>query len=76
MKALTTPVPRVGRERMSKLEERVLIYIALILLCSLASVFMGLTAGSWSFVQMASVIELMYLIGGPDRNETPINKAI
>jgi hypothetical protein len=55
---------------MSKLEERALIYIALILLCSLASVFLGFVAGAWSFVQMASVIELMYLIGGPDPDGT------
>ena len=48
---------------MSKLEERALIYMALLMLCSVASVFIGLVAGAWTFVQMASVIELMYLLG-------------
>ena len=54
---------------MSKLEERILIYIALVLLCSTASVFFGLTAGAWTFIQMASVIELMFLFGDPRREK-------
>jgi F0F1-type ATP synthase membrane subunit c/vacuolar-type H+-ATPase subunit K len=49
---------------MSKLEERALIYIALGLLCSVASVFAGIAVGIWTFVQIASVIELVYLLGG------------
>jgi len=53
---------------MSSLEERGLIYIALILLCALASGFMGLTAGMWTFLQVVAVIEVLYLIGGPGRD--------
>ena len=49
---------------MDKLEERFLIYTALLLLCAVASVFLGMTAGLWTFVQMAAVVELTYLIGG------------
>ena len=50
---------------MDKLEERILVYIALLLLCSVASMFIGVAATAWTFVQIVSVIELMYLYGNP-----------
>ena len=46
-------------------DERFLIYSALLVLCSTASVFVGLAAGAWSFVQIAAVIEIIYWIGTP-----------
>ena len=52
-----------GSKTMCKLEERALIYTALFVLCSVASVLLDLTRGAWTFVQMAAVIELMYLPG-------------
>jgi p-aminobenzoyl-glutamate transporter AbgT len=54
---------------MDKLEERVLVYIALLLLCSVASMFLGVAAAVWTFVQIASVIELMYLYGNPHSDD-------
>ncbi len=55
---------------MDTLEERFLIYSALLILCSTASVFVGLAAGFWSFVQIAAVIELIYWIGTPGGDST------
>jgi len=48
---------------MDTLDERLLIYSALLILCSTAGVFVGLAAGLWSFVQIVAVIEFMYWIG-------------
>ena len=48
---------------MNILDERLVIYSALALLCSFASVFLGLAAGLWSFLQIAAVIELLYWVG-------------
>ena len=48
---------------MNTLDERFVIYTALALLCSTASVFLGLAAGIWSFIQIAAVIEFLYWIG-------------
>ncbi|MEH6637131.1 MAG: hypothetical protein V7700_16545 [Halioglobus sp.] len=58
---------------MNSSNERILIYVALIILCAAASVFVGLTAGIYSFLQIAVVIEFFYWIrtrGGnkPSRN--------
>ena len=50
---------------MNILDERFVIYTALVLLCSIASVFLGMAAGLWSFLQIAAVIELLYWIGVP-----------
>ena len=55
---------------MNKLEERFLIYTALLLLCAFSSVFLGVIMGLWAFVQMAAVIELMYYVGAPRADET------
>lgn len=53
---------------MSKLEERALIYMAMIMLCSVAGAFLGLTVGVWTFVQMAAVIEILYSLGDHGSN--------
>jgi hypothetical protein len=50
---------------MSKLEERVLIYIALAVVCAFAAVFLGLWAAVLTFVQIAAVIEALYWFGLP-----------
>ena len=51
---------------MDTLDERFLIYSALLVLCAFAGVFLGLVAASWTFFQVAAVIELVYWIGGPE----------
>ena len=48
---------------MSKMEERVLIYTALAVVCAFAGVFVGLWAGAMSFVQIAAVVEALYWFG-------------
>ena len=48
---------------MDTLDERFLVYAALLILCSTASVFVGLAAGLWSFIQIVAVIEFLYWIG-------------
>lgn len=55
---------------MDTLDERFLIYTALLLLCAVAGVFLGLVVAAWTFVQMTAVIELVYWIGGPGRDKT------
>jgi hypothetical protein len=55
----------VGVLTVSILNERFVIYTALVLLCSIASVFLSMAAGLWSFLQIAAVIELLYWIGLP-----------
>ena len=45
---------------METVEERFLIYTALMILCATIGTFLGLAAGFWSFVQIAAVIELIY----------------
>ena len=50
---------------MDTLDERFLIYSALLILCGVASVFLGLAAGLWSFLQIVAMIEFMYWIGTP-----------
>jgi hypothetical protein len=52
------------------LDERLVIYSALALLCSVASVFLGMAAGLWSFFQIAAVIELLCWIGLPANPKT------
>jgi hypothetical protein len=58
---------------MSTLEGRLLIYAALVILCSVASVFLGLVAGFWSFVQIVAVIELTYSIRTLGRDNSARN---
>ena len=50
---------------MSTLEERVLIYIALAVVCAFASVFVGLWPGAMAFIQVAAVIEALFWFGLP-----------
>jgi hypothetical protein len=58
---------------MSTLDGRLLIYAALVILCSAASVFLGLAAGFWSFVQIVVVIELTYSLGSLGRDHSARN---
>ena len=55
---------------MDTLDERFAIYSALVILCAVASAFLGLIIGAWTFVQMALVIEFMYWIGGFGRDKS------
>ena len=50
---------------MNKWGERLLIYAALALLCTMTATFAGGAAGFWSFVQVTAVIELIYWMAGP-----------
>ncbi len=50
---------------MTKLEERVLIYTALAVVCSFAGVFAGFWAGALTFLQIAAVIEGLFWFGIP-----------
>ena len=52
---------------MKTLEQRITIYAALGLLCSAVSALAGPVAAIWSFVQMAAVIELLYVLAQPAR---------
>jgi hypothetical protein len=54
---------------MDNLDERFLVYTALLILCSFLSVLVSLPAGIWTFLQIATVIEIIYWItfsGGDD----------
>ena len=46
-------------------EERVLIYIALAVICAFIGVFAGFTAAALTFLQIAAVIEALYWFGMP-----------
>ena len=61
---------------MNTVDERFMIYSALVILCSTASVFMGPAAGIWSFIQIGAVIELMYWIGLPESTESEHNQSV
>jgi hypothetical protein len=50
---------------MSKLEERILIYTALSVVCAIAGIFAGLEGAVFSFVLIAVVIEGLYWFGVP-----------
>ena len=52
---------------MNKLEQRVLIYTALSLLCGMAAIFLGAAAGIYTFMQIAAVIEFIYWFGSSRR---------
>ena len=57
------PTARKGMEggAMHTLEQRILIYASLVVTCGVVGVFLGLIAGISSFVQVAAVLELLYL---------------
>ena len=50
---------------MTKLQVRVLIYIAVAVVCSLVGVFAGLMAGVLTFLQIAAVVEALFWFGLP-----------
>ena len=52
---------------MTSTEERFLIYAALLMVCAAAGLLLGPAAALWSFVQIAFVIELLFLFGAPAR---------
>ncbi len=45
---------------MTAVEERFLIYVALLVVCATGGAFLGLLAGMCTFVQVAAIIELVY----------------
>jgi hypothetical protein len=55
---------------MNKWSERLLIYMALAVLCAMTATFAGGAAAFWSFVQVAAVIELIYWIARPEGHRT------
>ena len=55
---------------MDNLGERFLVYSGLLLLCSTIAVFTGLQAGIWTFLQVATVIELLYWLALNAADET------
>jgi ABC-type microcin C transport system permease subunit YejE len=50
---------------MSTIEERILIYIALAVVCALVGVFAGMIFGALTFLQIAAVIEALFWFGMP-----------
>jgi hypothetical protein len=50
---------------MTDMEDRILIYIALAVICAFAGVFTGLTAAVLTFLQIAAVIEALFWFGLP-----------
>ncbi len=56
---------------MSKAGERLLIYGALATLCGFTGAVVGTAAGLWSFVQIVTVVELIYWIASPGRKSAP-----
>ena len=58
---------------MDNLDERLLVYIGLLLLCSNLAVVTGLQAGIWTFLQVATVIELLYWLALDAADDTARN---
>ena len=50
---------------MNSTDERVFVYLALLLLSALVGAGIGLMAGLWSFLQIVAVVELTYWLGLP-----------
>jgi hypothetical protein len=50
---------------MTNLEERVLIYIALAVVCAFLGTFAGFVAGALTFIQIAAIIEALFWFGVP-----------
>lgn len=61
---------------MNTLEQRITIYSALALVCSAVSALAGPAAAIWSFVQMAAVIELLYVLAQPVRTHADSFKSV
>jgi hypothetical protein len=54
---------------MTNLEERVLIYTALAVVCSFAGVFVGLTPAALTFIQIGAIVEALYWFGLPRQGD-------
>ena len=50
---------------MTTLEERILVYIALAVICAFVGAFAGALAGGLTFLQIAAVIEALFWFGMP-----------
>ena len=50
---------------MSDIEERILVYIALAVICAFIAVFSGVAAAALTFLQIAAVIEALFWFGLP-----------
>ncbi|MEE4191325.1 MAG: hypothetical protein V2I66_07085 [Halieaceae bacterium] len=50
---------------MSTIEERILIYTALVVVCAFVGVFAGAILGALTFLQIAAVIEALFWFGMP-----------
>jgi hypothetical protein len=53
---------------MTVIEERILVYIALAVICAFLAAFTGLLAGALSFMQIAAIIEALFWFGVPGRD--------
>lgn len=54
---------------MQRKDERKLIYIALLVTCSVISLVMGLATGLWTMFQVAIVVELLFWLGAPVQSQ-------
>ena len=50
---------------MTNIEERILVYMALAVVCAFIAVFAGLAAAGFTFLQIAAVIEALFWFGVP-----------
>lgn len=50
---------------MTSVEERVLVYMALMVICAFIAVFAGLAAAAITLLQIAAVIEALFWFGVP-----------
>ena len=50
---------------MTDLEERIVIYIALAVICAFVGAFAGLEVAAMTFLQIAAVIEALFWFGAP-----------
>jgi hypothetical protein len=51
---------------MSNIDERILVYMALAVICAFVAVFAGPAAATFTFVQIAAVIEALFWFGVPN----------
>jgi len=54
---------------MQRKDERKLIYLALLVTCSVVSLVMGLATGLWTMFQMVIVVELLFWLGAPVQSQ-------
>ena len=48
---------------MNMMDGRILVYTALLIVCSAIATFLGLAAGAWTLFQVAVIIELVHWLG-------------